>query len=342
MRTSASHGMAFVVARSAKNFTTALPDQFIGLLNNNSGNATNHLFAVEFDTILNPEFNDMSDNHVGIDVNGLESMDADNAGYYDDTTGSSFRNLSLISRKAMQVWVDFDGQTMQQVNVTMAPLQLLRPKKPLLSTIIVNLSSVIDDTAYMNGAAPSLNISSLPSLPATFPNKPKSKTLEIELLMTASAVLVFAGKTPHRLRGSQGRVGVQGRSAGVVQDDGGRGEEGGILRRSSGARARLRRPPTCSLSACSCLRSRIAPDEYQDVLLLDWVRDHQRQGTALDTMDSRLGGIYDADEARLALNLGLMCAHPGADTRPGMRKVVQLLTAGRRPPYTGGDDAGAE
>jgi hypothetical protein len=110
----------------------------------------------------------------------------------------------------MQVWVDFDGRNMQ-VNVTMAPLQLARPKKPLLSTT-VNLSSVIDDTAYvgfssasgilfcrhyvlgwsfkMNGAAPALNISSLPTLPVTFP-KPRSKVLEV-VLPIASAALVFA------------------------------------------------------------------------------------------------------------------------------------------------------
>ncbi|XP_062184867.1 L-type lectin-domain containing receptor kinase SIT2-like [Phragmites australis] len=204
-----SHGMAFIIAKS-RNFTSALPGQFMGLVNSaTNGNASNHLFAVEFDTILNSEFNDMSGNHVGIDVNGLNSVDADNAGYYDDATGA-FRNLSLVSRKAMQVWVDFDGQSMQ-VNVTMAPLDVARPKKPLLSTT-VNLSSVIDDTAYvgfssatgilfcrhyvlgwsfkMNGAAPALNISSLPSLPVTSP-KPRSKTLEI-VLPIASAVLVFA------------------------------------------------------------------------------------------------------------------------------------------------------
>lgn len=142
-----SHGMAFVVAKSS-NFTSALPGQFMGLVSSaTNGNATNHLFAVEFDTILNSEFNDMSGNHVGVDVNGLNSVDADNAGYYDDATGA-FRNMSLVSRKAMQVWVDFDGQTMQ-VNVTMAPLEAVaRPKKPLLSTT-VNLSSVIDDTAYV-------------------------------------------------------------------------------------------------------------------------------------------------------------------------------------------------
>jgi len=205
-----SHGMAFVVAKS-RNFTSALPGQFLGLVSSaTNGNATNHLFAVEFDTILNSEFNDMSGNHVGIDVNGLNSVDADNAGYYDDAAGGAFRNLSLVSRKAMQVWVDFDGQAMQ-VNVTMAPLEAPRPKKPLLSTT-VNLSSVIDDTAYvgfssssgilfcrhyvlgwsfsMDGAAPALNISSLPTLPVTAP-KPRSRTLQI-VLPIASAALVLA------------------------------------------------------------------------------------------------------------------------------------------------------
>ncbi|KAL6903444.1 hypothetical protein ACP4OV_004257 [Aristida adscensionis] len=204
-----SHGMAFIVAKSP-NLTSALPGQFMGLVGSaNNGNATNHLFAVEFDTILNSEFNDMSGNHVGVDVNGLNSVAADNAGYYDDATGA-FKNMSLVSRRAMQVWVDFDGQTMQ-VNVTMAPLEVARPKKPLLSTA-VNLSSVIDGTAYvgfssatgilfcrhyvlgwsfkLNGAAPPLNVSSLPVLPVTFP-KPRSRTLEI-VLPIASAALVFA------------------------------------------------------------------------------------------------------------------------------------------------------
>lgn len=208
-----SHGMAFVVAKST-NFTSALPGQFMGLVSSaTNGNATNHLFAVEFDTILNSEFDDMSGNHVGIDVDGLNSVDADNAGYYDDATGGAFRNVSLVSRKAMQVWVDFDGRTMQ-VNVTMAPLEAARrrPRRPLLSTT-VNLSSVIDDgTAYvgfssatgilfcrhyvlgwsfrMNGAAPPLNVSSLPTLPVTAP-RPRSRALEI-VLPIASAALVFA------------------------------------------------------------------------------------------------------------------------------------------------------
>jgi hypothetical protein len=60
-----AHGLAFVLC-SNKNFSAALPGQFLGLLNiKNNGNTTNHLLAIEIDTILNKEFNDIDDNHIG-------------------------------------------------------------------------------------------------------------------------------------------------------------------------------------------------------------------------------------------------------------------------------------
>ncbi|XP_062219769.1 L-type lectin-domain containing receptor kinase SIT1-like [Phragmites australis] len=204
-----SPGLAFVVAKS-NDFSTALQSQYMGLANAaNNGNATNHFVAVELDTIVNAEFGDMSDNHVGINVNGLSSMVADNAGYYEDGTGA-FRNMRLLNRTAAQVWVDFDART-SLVNVTMAPLELPKPKKPLLSTR-VNLSEIIEGEAYvgfssstgvvssrhyvlawsfkMDGPAPQLNISKLPALPVTIP-KPPSKTLKI-VLPIGSAAFVLA------------------------------------------------------------------------------------------------------------------------------------------------------
>jgi hypothetical protein len=207
-----SQGMAFVVSET-RDFSTALPGHFLGLVNaSDNGDARDHLFAVELDTVLNAEFRDIDDNHVGVDVNSLTSVRAASAGYYDDETGS-FRNLSLISRKAMQVWVEYDGQAME-LNVTMAPVEMPKPKKPLLSTV-VNLSAVITDLAYvgfssstgiifshhyvlgwsfkMNGTAPALNISSLPALPRTTASKNRSKMLEVVLLLPiASSVFVLA------------------------------------------------------------------------------------------------------------------------------------------------------
>ncbi|VAH44456.1 unnamed protein product [Triticum turgidum subsp. durum] len=139
-----SHGMAFFVSASRELLSTAMPGQFLGLLNDtDGGNRSDHIFAVELDTLFNAEFRDINSNHVGVDVDSLVSVASTDAGYYDDGTGT-FRNLSLISREAMQVWVDYDGGA-REVAVTVAPLGMARPKKPLLRTA-VNLSGVVQST----------------------------------------------------------------------------------------------------------------------------------------------------------------------------------------------------
>ncbi|KAF8725893.1 hypothetical protein HU200_020461 [Digitaria exilis] len=60
-------------------------------------------------------------------------------------------------------------------------------------------------------------------------------------------------------------------------------------------------------------------------LLVDRVLECWRAGELLETVDARLRGGYDADEARLVLTLGLMCSHPFPGERPAMRQVVQCL-----------------
>ncbi|TVU38229.1 hypothetical protein EJB05_11586, partial [Eragrostis curvula] len=205
-----SNGLAFFIAASRDVMSNAMAGRYLGLLNDtDNGNRSAHVFAVELDTLFNADFRDINSNHVGVDVNSLTSINASDAGYYEDGTGQ-FRNLSLISRKAMQVWVDYDGVA-RQVTVAMAPLAMARPKKPLLQTS-VDLSDVVEATAYvgftsatatlvsrhfvlgwslaLDGPAPALNIADLPSLPPAWP-KPRSKVLEI-VLPIASAVLVLA------------------------------------------------------------------------------------------------------------------------------------------------------
>ncbi|CAL5035393.1 unnamed protein product [Urochloa decumbens] len=205
-------GLAFFVAADRAVLSTAMPGQFLGLLNgSDNGNRSTHIFTVEFDTLFNIDIGDMNSNHVGIDVDSVVSRVAANAGYYDDDTGM-FRNLSLISRKAMQAWVDYDGAA-TQVTVTMAPLGVPRPKKPLIQTT-VDLSGVVQGTAYvgfssatgmvfsrhfvvgwsfsLHGSAPALNISELPALPPAGP-KHRSKMLEIVLPISSSALVLVVG-----------------------------------------------------------------------------------------------------------------------------------------------------
>ncbi|KAG2639765.1 L-type lectin-domain containing receptor kinase SIT2-like [Panicum virgatum] len=207
-----ANGLAFFVA-SSKDFSGAMAAQYLGLLNgSNNGNDTNRVFAVELDTMQNNEFRDISDNHVGIDINSLVSVDSTNAGYHDGGGDGDFHSLTLISHEAMQVWVDYDGQA-KKINVTLAPLKMGKPARPLLSATH-DLSTVIPDMAYigfssstglvssrhyvlgwsfaMDGPAPAINIAKLPKLPREFP-KPRSKVMEIVLPIVTAAVVLFVG-----------------------------------------------------------------------------------------------------------------------------------------------------
>uniref|UniRef100_A0ACD5ZP44 Uncharacterized protein n=1 Tax=Avena sativa TaxID=4498 RepID=A0ACD5ZP44_AVESA len=206
-----AHGMAFVVAAS-NNFSSALPGQLLGLTDiQNNGNDSNHFFAVELDTIQNKEYSDLNANHAGANVNGLTSLQSYYAGYFDDKDGN-FRNLSLISRQAMQVWVDYDHKV-AEITVAMAPVKVNRPVKPLF-TATYNLTTVVTDVAYvgfssatgtinvrhyvlgwsfaMNGPALAIDIAKLPKLPRVGP-KPRSKVLEIVLPIATGAFVLILG-----------------------------------------------------------------------------------------------------------------------------------------------------
>ncbi|KAM0891304.1 hypothetical protein ACQ4PT_026517 [Festuca glaucescens] len=207
-------GLAFLVAPTSRDLSTATAAQYLGMFNaGDNGDPRNHVFAVELDTVRNTEFEDMDGNHVGIDVNSLNSSAAATAGYYDDATGA-FQNLGLGSRDPMQVWVDYDAAT-TEITVAMAPARSPRPERTLLSTRI-NLSTIIADTAYVGfssgssivlcknyvlgwsfsldgGAAPALDDAKLPKLPRIGP-KPRSKALAIVLpIITTAAVLAAVG-----------------------------------------------------------------------------------------------------------------------------------------------------
>jgi hypothetical protein len=104
-----SHGLTMLVAPN-KDFTKATPVQYLGLINgSNNGNRTNHIFAVELDTWKNSEFGDINNNHIGVDINSLSSVQSHPAGFFHDQNGT-FKNLTLSSQEAMQVWVDYDRE----------------------------------------------------------------------------------------------------------------------------------------------------------------------------------------------------------------------------------------
>ncbi|CAD5167186.1 unnamed protein product [Musa acuminata subsp. malaccensis] len=206
------HGIVFLISPT-KDFSRAFGSRFLGLFNpSNNGNSSDHILGIELDTIYDPEFQDIDDNHVGIDINSLTSNSSHTAGYYADDSGL-FKALSLINGEALQVWIDYDAQEML-LNVTLASIQMTKPQKPLLSAII-DLSSVLTGPMYvgfssstgslltshyilgwsfkMNGVAQALDYSLLPSLPRVRPKR-GSKALTISLpLASAGLVLIVVG-----------------------------------------------------------------------------------------------------------------------------------------------------
>lgn len=145
------HGMTFVISPSM-DFSKATATAYLGLLNSsNNGLEANHVLAVELDTVGSPEFKDIDDNHVGIDVNSMISNDSATASYFSDEEGKNI-SLMLSSRTPIQMWIDYDGPQML-LNVTIAPLSIrTKPSRPLLSDQI-DLSQVIQETMYVGFTA---------------------------------------------------------------------------------------------------------------------------------------------------------------------------------------------
>ncbi|GLT89064.1 hypothetical protein SLE2022_070660 [Rubroshorea leprosula] len=197
------HGLAFTISPS-KELAGALPSQYLGLVNaSDNGNFSNHVFAVEFDTVQDFEFGDINDNHVGIDLNSLASNVSTTAAYL--LENSTREVLNLKGGKVIQAWVDYDSGK-NQLDVKLSPFSE-KPKFSLIS-LEVDLSPFLLDTMYvgfsastgllagshyllgwsfnMSGEAKSLFLPALPSLPG-----PRKNQTLLVVLVTASSALVM-------------------------------------------------------------------------------------------------------------------------------------------------------
>ncbi|CAM8919931.1 unnamed protein product [Rhodiola kirilowii] len=156
------HGFTFAISptRSLPLTPSANPN-YLGLFNPlNDGKASNHIFAVEFDTaqvsaldlpnaanntVLIPDIND---NHIGIDINGMNTLSATPAAYYDDAAATeTLTNLQMESDNAFQAWIDYDGGS-KTVNVTISPIHVSKPTKPLIS-LQIDLSPIFKRSMFV-------------------------------------------------------------------------------------------------------------------------------------------------------------------------------------------------
>ncbi|XVF05466.1 hypothetical protein REPUB_Repub05bG0174500 [Reevesia pubescens] len=209
LKGASGHGMAFVISQSM-DFSQAGAVQYLGLFNyTNNGNSSNHIFAVEFDTVESLDMEDIDSNHVGVDVNGVKSNQSASAEYFSNGERKNI-SLNLISGDPIQVWIDYnDGEKL--LNVILAPTTSPKPDQPLLSTSI-DLSDILLDTMYVgfsaatgtissnnhyvlgwsfnrSGQAQSLQISELPELPEV--GGSRTKTIRLIIIIAAVFLLVI-------------------------------------------------------------------------------------------------------------------------------------------------------
>ncbi|CAN1282722.1 L-type lectin-domain containing receptor kinase IV.2 [Linum perenne] len=96
------HGIAFTISPTT-NFSQAVASQHLGLFNTmNMGNSSNHVVAVELDAMRSPEFEDIDDNHVGVDLNTLISTASATVSYVSDQDG---RNRTLRSTVTSEQYI---------------------------------------------------------------------------------------------------------------------------------------------------------------------------------------------------------------------------------------------
>ncbi|WRX12452.1 Protein kinase domain - like 10 [Theobroma cacao] len=204
------HGLAFTLSPSKE--LSGFPSQYLGLLNaTDNGNSTNHIFAVEFDTVKDLEFGDVDDNHVGINLNSMVSNASASAAYF--LENSTKQELSLKSGRMIQAWIDYDSAR-NRLEVKLSPFSE-KPRSSILS-FDVDLSPILQDSMFvgfsastgllasshyvlgwsfnMSGEAESLSLLSLPSLP-----RPKENhTVLILCLREFVSEIASIGRLRHR------------------------------------------------------------------------------------------------------------------------------------------------
>ncbi|CAH8323442.1 unnamed protein product [Eruca vesicaria subsp. sativa] len=203
-----SHGMTFFVSHST-DFKGSQPSRYFGLFNAN-GSASTRVLAVELDIAKAEDVLDIDDNHVGIDVNSAVSVVSAPASYFSDKEGRKI-DMKLVSGEPIQVWVDYEGTTL---NVSIAPLHNQKPSRPLLSSTSINLTEIVQGRRMFVGFSGStgsgvvnqyvlgwsfsksmaslqkIDISKLPKAPHPS-NKNKYKSILLDVLLGLLGLLVL-------------------------------------------------------------------------------------------------------------------------------------------------------
>jgi hypothetical protein len=138
-------GLAFIIVAN----NTFPPSNFnggaLGLLSPmTNGNASNHVFAVEIDTYQNPQYNDPSNSHVGVDINSLNSTHTYN--FCNPICNQSY----FVNQGIFGVWIDYSA-TNETLYVVVQPYTSNASTAPPSQIVVHNftLLDVLEDDGQM-------------------------------------------------------------------------------------------------------------------------------------------------------------------------------------------------
>ncbi|KAK3128983.1 hypothetical protein QOZ80_6BG0469490 [Eleusine coracana subsp. coracana] len=124
-------GVAFFV--SPYRATLGATGGYLGLFNSSSASRnSSSILAVEFDTMANPEFNDPSDNHVGLDLGSPTSVAA---------ADLADAGIDLKSGNLTTAWIDYRAAD-RRLEVFLSYSPFPKPTRPVLS-VDVDLSAYL-------------------------------------------------------------------------------------------------------------------------------------------------------------------------------------------------------
>ncbi|KFK35747.1 hypothetical protein AALP_AA4G031200, partial [Arabis alpina] len=141
------HGLAFFVTPTNQNNVVSGLG-YLSLVNRTSnGNLNNHLFAVEFDVFQDKSLKDINDNHVGIDINSVDSIVSVKSGYWVMTrNGWLFKDLKLSNGDRYKAWIEYSNN-LKVISVTIGLAHLKKPNRPLIEAKY-DLSNILLEKMY--------------------------------------------------------------------------------------------------------------------------------------------------------------------------------------------------
>ncbi|KAK6261221.1 hypothetical protein QUC31_007037 [Theobroma cacao] len=283
-------GLCFVLSNSTSP-PGALASQYFGIFTNATDSPVAPLLAIEFDTGLNPEFNDPDENHIGIDLNNVISAQTAPAEYFNSSTGS-FVPVNMRTGQNVHAWIDFDGVNFE-INVTVAPVGVPKPSRPTLNYKGPVIANYVSSEMFVGFSA--------------------SKTQWVE----AQRILAWSFSDTGVLR----EINTTGLPIFFIESSSSSLSSGAIAGIVIGCVAFV---IICG-SGCYLIWRKKFREESEDEIE-DWELEYlYAEGRLREAADARIREEYEGEEVEMVLKLGLACCHPDTSRRPTMKEVAAVL-----------------